>query len=89
MSPASTILSLLTVGALSLAASAALAVEAAEVHAVAKAACLPPNETREEIKAHHLLEPFAVLKSAASPGFPNRAPAPPRSTRPSPEDLHA
>ena len=30
------------------------------------ALCLPPNETREEIKAHHLLEPFAVLKSAAA-----------------------
>lgn len=30
----------------------------------ARLTCLPPAETREEIKARHLLEPFAVLKSA-------------------------
>ncbi|MFZ0206886.1 MAG: hypothetical protein WAL59_12350 [Roseiarcus sp.] len=66
MSPASTILSLLTVGAFLLGSPAARAAEAAEVHVASKPACLPPNEGREEIKAHHLLEPFAVLKSAAA-----------------------
>ena len=67
MSPASTILSLLTVGAFLLWAPAARAAEAAaEVHVASKPTCLPPNEGREEIKAHHLLEPFAVLKSAAA-----------------------
>jgi hypothetical protein len=65
MSPASTILSLLTVGAFLLWPPAARAAEAAEVHVPSKPTCLPPNEGREEIKAHHLLEPFAVLKSAA------------------------
>ena len=40
--------------------------EAAEVHVASKPTCLPPNEGREEIKAHRLLEPFAVLKSAAA-----------------------
>jgi uncharacterized membrane protein YkoI len=65
MSPASTILSLLTVGAFLLWAPAARAAEA-EVHVASKPTCLPPNEGREEIKAHHLLEPFAVLKSAAA-----------------------
>jgi hypothetical protein len=34
--------------------------------APAKPACVAENETREEIKAHHLLEPFVVLKSASS-----------------------
>ena len=29
-------------------------------------ACLSPAESREEIKAKHLLEPYAVLKSAAA-----------------------
>jgi len=29
-----------------------------------KPTCLTANETREEIKAHHLMEPFAALKSA-------------------------
>ena len=28
--------------------------------------CIAESETREEIKAHHLLEPFVVLKSAAA-----------------------
>jgi uncharacterized membrane protein YkoI len=27
---------------------------------------MPQSESREEIKAHHLLEPFAVLKAAAT-----------------------
>ena len=31
-----------------------------------KSGCLPPSETREEIKTHRLLEPFAALKSAAT-----------------------
>ena len=32
--------------------------------AAAKPVCDSASETREEIKAHHLLEPFAALKSA-------------------------
>ena len=69
MSPAWRKLCLLTLVVL-VGAPAARAVEAAataaEVHTAPKAVCLPPNETREEIKARHLREPFAVLKSAAA-----------------------
>ena len=36
-----------------------------EAHAAIKRLCLPPAESREEIKSRHFLEPFAVLKSAA------------------------
>jgi uncharacterized membrane protein YkoI len=35
-----------------------------DVRAAARPACLTASETREEIKAHHLIEPFAALKSA-------------------------
>jgi len=71
MSPAWTIFCLLSLvlwlGAPAAAAAEATAAAAAtEVHAAPKAICLPPNETREEIKARRLLEPFAVLKSAAA-----------------------
>ena len=38
----------------------------ADVHVAIRNFCLPPSETREEIKTHRLLEPFAVLKSAAA-----------------------
>jgi uncharacterized membrane protein YkoI len=43
----------------------------AELHAASpatavKPACLNAAETREEVKAHKLLEPFAALKSAAA-----------------------
>jgi hypothetical protein len=38
----------------------------AEAHSAPKPACLPPSETREEIKARRFLEPFAVLRSAAA-----------------------
>jgi len=38
----------------------------AEVRAALKTSCLPPSETREEIKNHRLLEPYTVLKSAAA-----------------------
>ncbi len=38
----------------------------AEEHVAVKRACLPPSEAREEIKARHFHEPFAVLKSAAA-----------------------
>ena len=31
-----------------------------------KGVCLSTSETREEIKSHHLLEPFVALKSAAA-----------------------
>ena len=38
----------------------------AEVRVALKSGCLPPSETREEIKTRRLLEPFAALKSAAA-----------------------
>ena len=38
----------------------------AEVRVALKTSCLPPSETREEIKNHRLLEPYTVLKSAAA-----------------------
>ena len=38
----------------------------ADVRVALRSGCLPPSETREEIKTRHLLEPFAVLKSAAA-----------------------
>jgi len=38
----------------------------AEVRVALKSGCLPPSETREEIKTRHLLEPFAALKAAAA-----------------------
>jgi uncharacterized membrane protein YkoI len=37
-----------------------------EPHGPARRVCLPPNETREEIKQRHFHEPFAILKSAAA-----------------------
>jgi hypothetical protein len=37
-----------------------------EAHLAIKRPCLPQNETREEIKERHFLEPYAVLKSAAA-----------------------
>jgi uncharacterized membrane protein YkoI len=36
----------------------------AQAPAAVKSVCLATGETREEIKAHHLLEPFVALKSA-------------------------
>ncbi len=36
-----------------------------ESHAAAKKICLSAAETREQIKASHLIEPFAALKFAA------------------------
>ena len=44
-----------------LAASGALGAEATP-----RPVCMTTAETREEIAAHHLLEPFAILKSAAA-----------------------
>ena len=44
----------------------ARAAEPEKPEARARLTCLTPSETREEIKAHHLLEPFTVLKSAQS-----------------------
>lgn len=54
--------------ALTLLACGPLAAHASEpeAHIAIRRPCLPPNETREEIKARHFLEPFAVLKSASS-----------------------
>ena len=37
-----------------------------EVRVALKTGCLPPSETREEIKTRRLLEPFAALKAAAA-----------------------
>jgi hypothetical protein len=37
---------------------------AAEAPPAVKGVCFPTGETREEIKAHRLLEPFAALKGA-------------------------
>jgi uncharacterized membrane protein YkoI len=51
--------------ALALGASAALANEV-EVRVVVKSTCLSQSETREEVKSRRLLEPFAVLKAAAT-----------------------
>lgn len=45
-------------------ADAARAVDPADVRPPIKAVCVSASETREEIKAHHLIEPFAALKSA-------------------------
>ena len=56
---------------LSLAMMGAARATDAEPHAVSpafavKPVCLNAAETREEVKAHKLLEPFAALKSAAA-----------------------
>jgi peptidase YpeB-like protein len=51
-----------------LAGATICAVAAAPAHAeaptIVKGVCFPTGETREEIKAHRLLEPFVALKSA-------------------------
>ena len=47
------------------AAGPARAVEA-EVRVALRSGCLPQSETREAVKAHRLLEPFAALKAAAA-----------------------
>ena len=41
---------------------------AAEVEARPNPVCLNAAETREEVKAHKLLEPFVALKTAAAQG---------------------
>ena len=38
----------------------------AQAPAAGEGVCFPTSETREEIKAHHLVEPFVALKSAAA-----------------------
>jgi len=51
--------------AASVAICAAVAAPArAEAPTPVKGVCFPTGETREEIKAHRLLEPFVALKSA-------------------------
>ena len=45
---------------------AAVAPACAQAPATGKGVCFPTSETREEIKAHHLVEPFVALKSAAA-----------------------
>jgi uncharacterized membrane protein YkoI len=49
-----------------MAGSAAGAAEAAVHVAAAKPACLSAAETRETVKSHRLLEPFAALKFASA-----------------------
>jgi uncharacterized membrane protein YkoI len=56
----------LILGALSLDAPTSSRAAEPEARGSTRLICLPQSETREEIKAHHLLEPFAVLKSAAA-----------------------
>lgn len=46
--------------------SAAVGPARAQAPAAAKGVCFPTSETREAIKAHHLVEPFVALKSAAA-----------------------
>ena len=65
MARASSLLTILAAGAL-WPGITARAAETAEARVASKTVCLPQNETREEVKARHLLEPFAVLKSAAT-----------------------
>jgi uncharacterized membrane protein YkoI len=50
---------------LAIAGAGARAAEA-ELHASVKPVCLNPAETREEVKARRLIEPFAALKSAGA-----------------------
>jgi uncharacterized membrane protein YkoI len=69
MAPRNTIALFLTLAAASLAAEGAHAAEAETAAlglAPIKRACVAESETREEIKARHLLEPFVVLKSAST-----------------------
>jgi len=57
----------LTLAAMLSGASAPSGVEmTATIAPSAKPACIAESETREEIKAHRLLEPFVVLKSAGA-----------------------
>jgi hypothetical protein len=56
----------LTICAAGLCAPCASWAAETEAHGAPRPACLPPSETREEIKARHFLEPFAVLRSAAA-----------------------
>ena len=66
MALCSKILLAFALGALVAAAPACSLAAEAETHVAAKPACVPASDTQEEIKAHHLLEPFPVLKSAAA-----------------------
>lgn len=50
----------------SISGGARAAEAAATANAPVKRVCIPENETREEIKTRHLLEPFVVLKSASA-----------------------
>jgi hypothetical protein len=49
-----------------MASAAAHAAEAEPPRAAAKPACLSASETRESVKSHRLLEPFAALKFAGA-----------------------
>ena len=52
--------------AVGLCAAPAARANESEARVAIKRACLPQSETREEVKTRRLLEPFAVLKSAAA-----------------------
>jgi hypothetical protein len=64
MGRASTITFPLAVVALGLALSGSCRAVEPDPRPATKPVCLPASEAREEIKAKHLVEPFAVLKSA-------------------------
>jgi uncharacterized membrane protein YkoI len=66
MARKSTISLAAAVCAVGLCATPASRAAEAEARSAPKTVCLPPSETREEIKARHFLEPFAVLRSAAA-----------------------
>ncbi|THD44152.1 MAG: hypothetical protein E7774_10985 [Bradyrhizobium sp.] len=63
MARKSTMVLAVSLGALAFGAARANELDA---RVVVKSACLSPSETREEIKNRRLLEPFAVLKAAAT-----------------------
>jgi hypothetical protein len=37
-----------------------------DIPVAARSVCFPTSQTREEIKGHHLVEPFVALKNAAA-----------------------
>jgi uncharacterized membrane protein YkoI len=66
MARKSSIFLALTICAAGLCAPRASWAAEVEAHGAQRPVCLPPSEAREEIKARHFLEPFAVLRSAAA-----------------------
>ena len=67
MAPKISLSLLLALAATHLCAGALGAVEmTATINPPSRPACIVESDTREEIKSHHLLEPFVVLKSAGA-----------------------